>query len=282
MTSPTDASSSIDTPTHTKRDHSNTPSTTRPEAPPINTFPYGKRLNAWENRTQWLLALLALGFLGVYAYEVLANVSAAALQRTELLLNIIWGTFLADYLVRLAIAENRWRWAKANILDLASVALPFLRPLRLIRLVTLLTVLHRTTGETLRNKIITYTIFSTVLLVVVSSLAILEAERTTPGASITTYPDALWWSVVTITTVGYGDYTPVTTTGRLITLALMIGGMALIGVITATLASWITDRAADDTQRIEDSTHTKLADLERTVAELRADIQALTHPPTPH
>lgn len=269
MTSPQDASS-------------NTPQSTRTATTPpaaastSSTHPYGERLHTWEQRTQWGLALLALGFLALYAYEILAHLDGTALERTEIALNIIWGIFLIDYVIRLSIARNRWQWAKNNLLDLASVALPFLRPLRLIRLITLLTVLHRTTGETLRNKIITYTIFSTTLLVAVSSLAILEAERDTEGATITTYGDALWWSVVTITTVGYGDYTPITTTGRLITLGLMIGGMALIGVITATLASWITDQSADTTQHIEQSTHDQLAALERTISDLQRDIKRLS------
>ncbi|EME62530.1 ion transport protein, partial [Rhodococcus ruber BKS 20-38] len=120
-----------------------------------------------------------------------------------------------------------------------------LRPLRLLRLVTLLGVVHRSVGTALRGRVIVYASGSTALLLVVSSLAMLDAERTAPDATITTYPDALWWSAVTVTTVGYGDFAPVTATGRLIAVALMIAGIALLGVVTATLASWLVERVGE-------------------------------------
>lgn len=240
-----------------------------------NSSIYGKKLDLWEKKTQWVMAFLALGFLGVYTYQVIYHLQGTQLSHSELALNAIWAAFLLDYLIRLALAQHRWTWVKNNLLDLASVALPVLRPLRLIRLITLLNVLQRTTGESLRDRIIAYAISSTALLVIVSSLAILEAERGNSQANITTFPDALWWSTVTITTVGYGDYTPVTPLGRLITLALMLGGMALIGVITATLASWITERAANDNAQAELVTHEHIKELERSITTLREEIHAL-------
>lgn len=236
---------------------------------------YGRKLDLWESHTEWVMAILALIFLGIYAYQVIYNLYGFALAQSEAAMNIIWAVFLVDYLTRLALAHNRWAWIKHNLLDLASVALPFLRPLRLIRLIILLQILHRTTGEKLRNRIVTYTVSSTALLVLTASLAILEAERNIPGATITNYPDALWWSLVTITTVGYGDYTPVTGEGRLITLALMVGGIALVGVITATLASWITDRVNTGNQKDEDTNHDRLHTLEQMVSELRDEIALL-------
>lgn len=238
----------------------------------IVSAPFGTKLATWEKRTQWLLMLLALGFLGLYAYEVIAQLQGTALAVVEAALDVIWMCFLADYVIRLTIARNRFAWMKANLIDLASVLLPFLRPLRLVRLITLLTVFHRTTTATLHNKIVIYTALSTLLLVIISSLAILEAERDLPDASITNYGDAIWWAIVTITTVGYGDYTPVSAVGRVITVALMLGGIALIGVITATLASWITDRVADSNQQNEDYTHAKLQHLEQLILELRAEL----------
>ena len=255
---------------------------------------FGPRLVTWERKTQWVLATLALVFLALYAYEVIGRLSGPTLAWVENSITIIWLVFFIDYVIRISITRNRWQWIKANIVDLLSVALPVLRPLRLLRVVALIRILHRTTGERIRDKIITYTVCSTILLVIVSSLAILEAERDVPNASITSFPDALWWSVVTITTVGYGDYTPVSPTGRLITLALMIGGMALIGVITATLASWITERSSDENERIEETTQRQIMQLEKTIAALHQEITVLrenveksihsetTQEPSPH
>jgi hypothetical protein len=67
----------------------------------------------------------------------------------------------------------------------------------------------------------------------------IDAERDAPDASIAIMGDALWWA---ITTVGYGDRYPTTTTGRAIAVELMMAGIALLGVVTATLASWLVDR----------------------------------------
>ena len=67
----------------------------------------------------------------------------------------------------------------------------------------------------------------------------------TPGSNINSYGNALWWSVSTVTTVGYGDHLPITSEGRAVAIGLMIGGIALIGAVTATLASWLVDRVRD-------------------------------------
>jgi voltage-gated potassium channel len=64
--------------------------------------------------------------------------------------------------------------------------------------------------------------------------------------SIKSFRDAVWWSITTITTVGYGDFCPVTTDGRLVAVLLMIGGMSLIGMITAMVATWIVQRVAEE------------------------------------
>ena len=73
-------------------------------------------------------------------------------------------------------------------------------------------------------------------------LAIESAERDVPDATITTFADALWWVLTTITTVGYGDRYPVTTEGRLVAAGLMIAGIAVLGTVTATIASWFTEQ----------------------------------------
>lgn len=89
-----------------------------------------------------------------------------------------------------------------------------------------------------------YGIGASAILVYISALAVLEAERNAAGATIKTFRDAIWWACVTVSTTGYGDYTPVTSAGRLTATALMFGGMALIGVTTATLASLMIEIAS--------------------------------------
>jgi pimeloyl-ACP methyl ester carboxylesterase len=89
-----------------------------------------------------------------------------------------------------------------------------------------------------------YVAGATTLVLFVSSLAVLDAERDAERASIVTFPDALWWAMTTVTTVGYGDFFPVTRRGRMVAGGLMLAGIALLGVVTASLASWLIDKLA--------------------------------------
>lgn len=114
----------------------------------------------------------------------------------------------------------------------------------------------------------------------VASLAVLDAERDAPNASITTFGDALWWTMTTISTVGYGDRFPVTLEGRLVAGTLMVAGIALLGVVTATIASWfvqtlqrVEERVGDE---IEESGERTSAQLDDVLAELRVVTARLT------
>ncbi|MFZ4373953.1 MAG: potassium channel family protein [Mycobacterium sp.] len=206
------------------------------------------RLQRWERGTERPLAVVAVLFLAAYSIQVLAQPSGRAETVLEVGTTIVWAVFVIDYLVRLRLATNRLQWFFRHLIDLAIVALPFLRPLRLLRLLVLFAALQRAVGTAIRGRVIIYAAFSAVLLIYVASLAILETDRSHPDSKITTFGDAVWWSITTVTTVGYGDLSPVTGVGRVIAVLLMIGGISLVGVVTATLASWIIQRvAAEDT-----------------------------------
>ena len=159
-------------------------------------------------------------------------------------------------------------------MDLAIVALPILRPLRLIRLLTLLAIFQRVAGRTLRGRVVVYTVVSTFLLVFVGALAMLDAERHYPDASITTFGDALWWSCTTITTVGYGDLYPVSLTGRCVAVALMVGGIALLGTITATIASWLVEKVSKREEASQAATRQQVQELSRQLQEMQDTILA--------
>lgn len=220
-------------------------------------------LTYWRQMTEWPLTAAALVFLIAYAWQVLGEPTGAPRAVAEWTMNLTWAVFVVDYIISLSLSRPRWRWFYTHLFDLAVVALPVLRPLRLLRLVTLLRVLQRTAGTALRGKIITYVIGAVCLLVFVGSLAILEAERGQPRSQIESYGDALWWAIVTITTVGYGDETTVTITGRLVAVALMIGGITLISTATGTLASWIVERIRQDDEASQAATQAQFQELER-------------------
>jgi voltage-gated potassium channel len=224
-------------------------------------------LERWERRTAAPLTALAVMFLAVYAIPILRPQLPSTVRTGFEIANItIWAVFGIDYLIRLRLATDRRLFLRSHLFDLVVLILPVLRPLRMLRLVTALMVLNRHTERFTRGRLAIYVGSTTLLLIIVAALAILDAERFAPDTNIHTYLDALWWAVVTITTVGYGDHYPTTPGGQLVALGLMIGGIGLIGFVTGSLASWIVERTTADDR----PTEATKADIDRVLAEITA------------
>jgi voltage-gated potassium channel len=229
---------------------------------------YGERLARWERAVEWPLVIAALIFLAAYATQILATPEGLVETVAEVVLKATWAVFLVDYVVRLTIAQHRWRWFWRHLLDLAIVALPVFRPLRLMRFFTIIALIHRNTGTMLRGRVALFTVGATAMTVFVAALAVYDAEKG-GGGPISTFGDAVWWAFETITTVGYGDYYPVTITGRIVAVGLMVGGIALIGVVTATLASWIVQRVSVEAEEASAATETQVEALRGEIADLK-------------
>lgn len=212
-------------------------------------------------------------FLAGYAVLVLAEPSGGLNTLVQAVIWTSWAFFAVDYMVRFALAPRRVRWFFRHVLDLAVVVLPVLRPLRLLRLIALLTVVQRVAGTALRGRAMIYVAGSTILVVFLSALAMLDAERRAVGATIVGFGDALWWAFVTITTVGYGDLTPVTVTGRLVAAAMMVAGIALLGTVTAALASWFVQAIAVQDEERQTATRAHVRALADEIAALRAELR---------
>jgi voltage-gated potassium channel len=223
----------------------------------------------WRELTEWPLTAGALLFLAAYACEVLIDLPPIANDVAEFTTWAIWGLFAVDYIVNLFLAPARWRWFFTHFHEFLIVVLPVLRPLRLLRLVKLLSILQTSAGTTFRGRVVVYAAGSSLLLITVAALAMLDVERNVAGATITSFGAALWWAIVTITTVGYGDLTPVTMPGRVIAVGIMIAGIALLGTVTAMLASWFLDRVTTTEKRLEAVTRKEITDLSHEIAQLR-------------
>ncbi len=217
--------------------------------------------------------MAALAFLVAYALPALdGNLAGTWVALCVSINSFVWLIFLVDYGVRLVLARFRFWWIRRNLLDLAVILLPMLQPLRLPRLVFLFRVLNRRAENSMRGRITAYVATSTGLLIFSAALAVLDAERGAKGANITNFGDAVWWAVTTMSTVGYGDEYPVTTTGRLVAVALMIGGVALLGVVTASLASWVIDHVQESDEEQNNATRADIAALRGEISELRAEL----------
>ncbi|WP_162942792.1 potassium channel family protein [Cryobacterium soli] len=204
----------------------------------------GPRQARWQQAVDWPLTLAALVFLVAYSISVIATVDGPTSTLLRIVILVSWALFPASYLVDLVLADHPWQWARRHPVNLLFVLLPLLRPLRLLRVLARSSLFQRSAGTAFRARVLVYLAGTAVLVTYIAALAVLEAERSDPNANITSFGDSLWWAAVTITTVGYGDFTPLTIRGRTIATALMLGGVAVLGVLTATLSSWIVQRVA--------------------------------------
>ena len=166
--------------------------------------------------------------------------------------NVICIVFLIDFSIRFKNSENKLEFMKWGWIDLvASIpSVDFLRAGRLLRLIRLLRVFRALKSTKLiyehinRNKrqsALTSVALISFLMIVFSSIAILQFEKDIIS-NIKTADDAIWWSYVTITTVGYGDKFPITTEGRIIGAILMTTGVGIFGTFTALVSSWFIDK----------------------------------------
>ena len=195
----------------------------------------------WEQRSTIPLAALALVYLALYAVEVLGDEKLVQLFDLIVFSDLIWAIFIVDFVARFVMHDDKKLFLKRNVIELIGLILPFFRAFRMFRVVIAIGFLARA-AQTLQSRINIYLGIILPLLVFTCSLGIYDAEHDAPGATITNFGDAIWWALVTVTTVGYGDYYPVTFEGRFIAVLLMLSGLALVSVITVSFASWFLDR----------------------------------------
>ncbi|MFD9339953.1 potassium channel family protein [Streptomyces sp. NPDC060028] len=233
------------------------------------------RQTRWERHTQIPLLVLAIGFAVAYAVPIVAPDADRWVHRACTHAEwVVWASFAADYLVRLTLSRARKAFVRTHWLDLLAVLLPMIQPLRLLRLVATLLLVGRRARMAPQIRLTTYVAGAVVGLLMFGSLAVLSVERDAPGGNIRNLGDALWWSVTTMTTVGYGDHSPTTGLGRLLAVGLMLSGIALLGVVTANIAAWFISRFERD-DRLERAQTAAITELAAEVRALRAEVARL-------
>ncbi|SDG54204.1 potassium channel family protein [Microbacterium pygmaeum] len=224
------------------------------------------RSERWRQATYWPLAVAAGVFLITYTAHVIGDVRGVWATVTSLTIAIIWVMFIVDYLVRFALSHPRGLWFRTHKADLVTAVIPALRPVRLLDAFTRLASFTKTAGNSIRARLLIYGVGSALLLIWYVALLELQFERHAPGADIDSFGDAVWWAFCTVTTVGYGDFVPVTIPGRVAAVALMVGGVVLVGLVVATISSWVVERAS---RGHDDAQPASRADIQRLTAALR-------------
>ncbi len=221
----------------------------------------------WRDLSFWPLLVASIIFIVAYSWQVIADLEGTAELVARILILVTWAIFVAEYLVRFARAKPRTHWVLHHPFDLILVLVPPLRPLLLLKAITTLKPLRASEGAALRSSLAIYGAGAALIMIWIAAVAILSVERPAPGANIVNFGDAVWWAFVTITSVGYGDFYPITGRGRFVAVLLMCAGVAVVGIVTATLASWILEKAAaDGDDNAEPATRGQVRDLSRQMA----------------
>lgn len=147
------------------------------------------------------------------------------------------------------------------------IAIPFLRPLRLLWLPIILTRLWRQSRQTLRQRMPAFIGITSLIVVLVAATLMFVAEQGS-GGPIASFADAIWWTLTTVTTVGYGDTYPVTVLGRGVAVFLMLAGILLFGLLTANIAAlFVEDEAADHQREMLTEIQQRLTRIEQLLAQ---------------
>lgn len=186
------------------------------------------------------LTVAALLFLASYAVRVLGHELPEAVRDACLAVtSAAWAVFALDFAIRWRHSGKGLSFVRHHWLDAVVVVLPLLRPLQIVRTYDAVQRRHEQPRLSLHARVATYAAMSTGLLGFSASLAMYQVEHGQPHATIRTFGDSVWWACSTLSTVGYGDMVPVTPLGRLVAVALMACGLALLGVITGSFSSWM-------------------------------------------
>ncbi len=237
----------------------------RPRGAPERSVPY-----------QLFILVLTLLSLGIMALQLVSAIGAPFAQATTDVLNFydnaIAFIFLADFTRNMAQAgskrvyfvdERGWLDLLGSIPTLGITKYGgLLRLARLSRLARIARLFRGNARQMLVDELVRnrgqYAAFITVMaafvVLVIASTAILQFESTSPDANITTAGDAFWWSIVTITTVGYGDFYPVTALGRITAAFVMFAGVGIIGSLASILASYLVPSPSEQAEAMAAAT----------------------------
>ncbi len=242
----------------------------------------GLPLTSWD----LLLACLSVYVLAAFAIELLFHVPPEAAKILHAMDTFLCLLFLSDFCRKLWLAPCKRKYLKWGWIDLLA-SIPALDAFRwgrvvsvarifiLLRAVRSARLLWQVTRREPPKAIMSLTLLATVIVIIASSLIILRVE-TAERSNIKTGMDALWWSLTTITTVGYGDHFPVTIEGRVVAAVLMGLGIALYGTFTAFISGRIMELTQKQAE--EESTHlpvTEVSSLKAEVILLREQVAAL-------
>lgn len=227
-------------------------------------------LARYDHYTEYPLFVLSLAFLVGFIMVVDAGSITEYTLIGQQLMTLSWLAFLCDYIIRFSLEKRKLHFVTHNIVQGVAVLVP---PLRILLLGKVLKTMTTGAKRKFRGRVRMYALYLTTLTIVVSALLVTMFERNAADANIKSFGDALWWTTETVSTVGYGDFYPVTVPGRFVAVLLFVNGIALLSAVTATIAAKVLDY--DDSTG--EATEVSLGDLHHRLAAIESQLNNLVN-----
>jgi voltage-gated potassium channel len=224
-----------------------------------------------------LVSALGVVFLVVYALPIInPGLPRDAIDGMRAAEYAIWAVYAVEFVRSWRAAPDKHEYLAGHWVDAVAVVLPMLRPLRAALAVAALKSFTVRFARSRRQRVITNLASVAIVVWFVAGLAVTEAERGVPGATITHIGAGWWWALTTMTTTGYGDVVPVTVEGQLVAGVLMILGVAILGTVAAVTASYFYQAISEEeVEAVEEAVEDAVARERAQVEALRLEVAAL-------
>jgi voltage-gated potassium channel len=225
------------------------------------TDPRREKLKALEHAIRFPMAVLGVAWAVCGIVVLTTHASGATSRAFVISLFVIWVVVFLEAALRYIAVSDRRRYFASRQIEPVLVVLPFFQIWRILG-VERATVLWGEGVERflaiLGHRGLFRVLLAAVGLLFLGAWLVLLFEKNAAGSNIHSYHDALWWAVVTVTTVGYGDRFPISEGGRAVAVILMLVGIGLIGVLTATVASFFVAEHTDANKDLLKASHEDL------------------------
>jgi voltage-gated potassium channel len=229
-----------------------------------------------ERVTKYPMALLGIAWLVIAIVIGTTNLTGTAPAVLVGTLFVLWVILLAEYLVRLILSPDRRSYLRRRWAEPVTVVVPPLQGWHVVGIEKMSLLLHEgglRVSAVLKHHSLFRVLIAAAGTLFIGAWLVLLFEKNATGSNIHNYAQAIWWAIVTVTTVGYGDRYPTTGGGRAVAVVLMLVGIGLIGVLTATVASVFVKEHTDANRKEYQQGHADLGQRLSVISERLADIE---------
>lgn len=203
-----------------------------------------------------IVGILAIVATFVVVLQFSKNISVIQMRYLTLADNTIYLIFVADFVLRWALSKDKKAFIRNHYVDLIAILpfhfftnSPYGSLLKLIRVLTYSMRLIHNIKDVLYTNGFIYSLGSATIITILGSFAIYFFEKDS-STTIKSYGDAFWWSIVTVTTVGYGDISPTTVAGRVIAAILMLSGIGFLSMLTSTVSTYFITKTNEKNKKV--------------------------------